>query len=215
MPPSVRSSLFREAANLCCRLVSVPRISKPPLTYNFLGKQYRPGPPGIDSSRRLDLLSLEEFQEDGSLGESEGATTAETAAHAEESLQDGLRLCLDYMEAVSQSISHRLETVKQASEFVRDGHDLEQWKGSLFQEEEALKRALQEKIATRSAIIVHVHFLRFCAWLKNQEETGSVEERLFWERSFLEVHTLVKIEVEGALRAVVDVEEGHPYAFSQ
>ena len=198
----MRPPLLREAANLCRRLVCVHWMSESLLTRTLVGKQYRPGPPGINFSRSLDLLDLEELQQSGSLGESEGATIDETAVYAEASLRDGLCLCLDYMETVSQNILYHVE---QASTFVRDDHDPENWE-LLFREAEALKLALREKIHMRLAIRVHMHFLRFCTWLKGQEETGSAEERLLWERSFLQVHTSVRGEVEEALRAVVDVE---------
>jgi len=172
-----------------------------------VGKQYRPGPPGIDFSHSFDPLDLEELQKEGSLGESEGATADEIAICAETSLRNGLRLCLDYMETISQNIFCHRKTVKRVNEFVRDGHDSEKWEELLFREERALKLVLQEEVRTRLAIRVHMRFLRFCAWLKGLEETGSVEERLLWERSLLQVHTLVKDEVEGAARAVADVED--------
>lgn len=210
MFPSLRPPLIREAANLCHRLVSARWTLRPLLTKGFVGKQYRPVPPGIEFSQGLNLLHLEELQRGCSPGDNESATIDETAAYAEESLREGLRLNLDYMETVSQNISRLQEVIKQANTSVHDGHSFERRDGLLLEGVEALKRALLEKIGRRVAIRAHVHFLQFCIWLKNQEETGSVEERLFWERRFLGVHVLVRGEVEGALRAVADVEESHP-----
>lgn len=115
---------------------------------------------------------------------------------------------LDYMETISQKISHHLEIVKQADVVVRGGRNLGQWEELRVQEEKALKLALQEKIRATLAISVHVRFIRFCTWLKNQEETGSIEEQLLWERTLLGVDTSVKSEIEEALKEVADIEEG-------
>lgn len=204
MPPSARLSLLLEAANLCHRLVRA-RLTPRLLLTRTSGKQYRPMPPGIDFSQGFNLLHIEELQRSSSTGDNESGKVDETAARVEESLREGLRMNLDYIETVSQNISHRLDVIKTANEFMRNGHNLERWGGSP-EEGEPLKFALMEKISTSVAIRAHAHFLRFCMWLKRQEETGSTEERLFWERSLLEVHVLVKSEVEGALNAAVDVE---------
>ena len=211
MPPSARLPLLREIANLCRRLVRARLILRPLLTRTSVDKQYRPVPPGIGVSQRFNLLHLGELQRSGSPDENEDATIDETATRAEESLQEGLRLNLDYMETVSRNISRRLEVIKQVNSLVCDGHDLERWERSLKEEVNTLKLALVEKISTGVAIRAHVHFLRFCAWLKCQEETGSVEELLFWEKCLLKVHISVKSEVEKALKAVADVESRLPF----
>jgi hypothetical protein len=100
-----------------------------------------------------------------------------------------------------------LEAVKQAKE--RRGGDAGERLPE--QDEKALKFALQEKITTELAIRAHEHFLRFCAWLKRQEETGCIEEQLLWERGLSEVHRLVRSETEEALRAATDVQQGRLY----
>lgn len=113
------------------------------------------------------------------------------------------------METVSQDIRYRVETIKQMKELLRGRNDPDLQEERLMQEK-ALKSALQDKIRTSLSIRVHIHFLQFCTWLNGQEETGSTEERLFWERNLFNVQIAVKSEIEGALREVNDLEEGHP-----
>ena len=143
------------------------------------GKQYRPVPPGLNFSQRFDPLYLEELQRWGSPRRNEEETVEETAAYVEESLQEGLSMSLDYMETVSKNITLRLEAIERVNASVSEGCGLER----LPEEREGLKRALCERIGARVSISAHMHFLRFCTWLKHQEETGSVEEQVFWERS--------------------------------
>ena len=193
----MRPPLLREAANICRRFVRVRRTLE--LVLIHIEKQYRPVPPGLDLSQRTNLSHLEELQRYDSPELSEDATVEETAAYVEGSLQEGLGLNLDYMETVSRNIALRVEAIERANAFAREGYRLERL---LELEMEALKHALFESIGVRVSIRAHSHFLRFCTWLKDQEETGCVEELVFWEKSLLGVHNVVKREVEEALRLV-------------
>lgn len=151
----------------------------------------------MGSLQGYHLVGLEELQE-RLPGEREGATFEETAVCVEESIRDGLRQTFGYMETISETIPRHLEAIKQANTLLRNDSNAKKQDDLLIREERELKLVLQEEICTKLAIRVHIRFLRFCTWLKEQEESGSIKERLRWERCLLEVHSLVGDEIESA-----------------